>query len=279
MKHLIFITCLLAQAKIAYCQPAKLVGSKGLELCVAATKTTSLIFPSFIRHIDRGSSNVLVQQVAGSESILLVKANAPYVGETSLSVVCANNKVYSFSVGYDSSPAALVYNIQEKVEITDSASRSGVAPGFVNSLQLSFYLNGLLFSPRNIKSTHDRGWGLKVELKGIYVVDNVIFLKVACHNTSSINYKIAELRFSIKDAVRTKRTAMQEIEVTPIGISAKPETIQAGANQAFVAAFETFTIPNRRYLSIQLRETKGGRNLQLRIPNRKLIRAEQLKHD
>ena len=44
------------------------------SLAIATDKTTSLIFPFPIRHVDRGTKDVLVQQVKEATNILLVKA-------------------------------------------------------------------------------------------------------------------------------------------------------------------------------------------------------------
>ena len=43
------------------------------SLCIATDKTTSLVFPFSILHVDRGSKDILVQPVQEAENILLVK--------------------------------------------------------------------------------------------------------------------------------------------------------------------------------------------------------------
>ncbi len=62
-------------------------GMAQTSLTITTDKTTSLIFPFPIRHIDRGTKDILVQQVKEADNILLVKAAAKDFPETNLSVV------------------------------------------------------------------------------------------------------------------------------------------------------------------------------------------------
>ena len=81
------------------------------SLCIATDKTTSLVFPFAIRHVDRGTKSVLVQPVKEVPNILLVKAAAKNFPETNLSVVTDDGSVYSFMVCYESKPAEWVYKL------------------------------------------------------------------------------------------------------------------------------------------------------------------------
>ena len=60
------------------------------SLCVATDKTTSLVFPFSIVHVDRGTKDILVQPVQEAENILLVKAGLKDFPETNLSVFTAD---------------------------------------------------------------------------------------------------------------------------------------------------------------------------------------------
>ena len=95
-------------------------------------------------------------------------------------------------------------------------------------------------------------------------------------NNSNINYDVDMLRFFIEDATKAKRTATQEIEVQPLFVSGDTSTIKGDTKNTIVFALPKFTIPDRKYLSIQLMEKNGGRNLQLSVPNRTIIKAKGL---
>jgi Neuraminidase (sialidase) len=75
------------------------------SLGISMDKTTSLVFPFSIRHVDRGTKDILVQQVKEADNILLVKAGAKNFSETNLSVVTEDGSVYSFVINYEEKPA------------------------------------------------------------------------------------------------------------------------------------------------------------------------------
>src|SRR5690349_9792881 len=70
-------------------------------LPIATDKTVSLIFPFKIRYVDRGSKDVLVQQIDNAQNLLLVKAANTSLQRTNLSVVTADGKLYAFEILYD----------------------------------------------------------------------------------------------------------------------------------------------------------------------------------
>jgi hypothetical protein len=94
-------------------------------------------------------------------------------------------------------------------------------------------------------------------------------------NRSNIDYDIDFLRFYIRDKKQVKRTASQEVEVKPIyayGDTKKPVKDQSEID--LVYALEKFTIPNAKHLIIEMFEENGGRNLELLIKNRMIVRAK-----
>ena len=84
------------------------------------------------------------------------------------------------------------------------------------------------------------------------------------------------LRFFIKDERISKRTATQEIEIQPVYVNGDTSTIKGDSKNVIVFALPKFTIPENKYLSIQLMERNGGRNLQLSVRNRTIIKAKSL---
>ena len=69
--------------------------SQASSVCISAVKTISLVFPFPVTHVDRGSKDILVQQVKEAANILLVKAAARDIPETNLSVVTDEGSIYS----------------------------------------------------------------------------------------------------------------------------------------------------------------------------------------
>lgn len=230
------------------------------SLCLSTDKTTSLIFPFAIKHVDRGTGAVLAQQVKDAPAILLVKAGAKGFAETNLSVITEDGSLYSFSVCYDDKPATWVYHlpIQGKESVANTAA-------------------ALADNPKFIKRIRTKTSGVKAEIEGIYIKDNVMYFQLALSNESPIGYDVELLRFYTADKKKGKRTSVQENEIKPLHIAGNTSVIAANTKLVAVAAVEKFTIPDSQYMGVQLLEKNGGRHLNLKLSNRWLIKARPIK--
>jgi conjugative transposon TraN protein len=230
------------------------------SLCLSTDKTTSLIFPFAIKHVDRGTQTVLAQQVKDAPSILLVKAGTKGFSETNLSVVTEDGSLYSFLVCYDNNPAKWVYHlpIQGKESIANTAA-------------------AIADNPKFIKRVKDKHWGVKAEIDGIYINNNVMYFQLMLNNESTINYDIKLIRFFVADKKKGKRTGVQEDELKPLHIGGSTTAVTAGNQLTIVVAFEKLTISDDKFLGVQLMEKNGGRNLAFRLSNRTLMKARPTK--
>ncbi|HMU47875.1 MAG TPA: conjugative transposon protein TraN [Chitinophagaceae bacterium] len=227
-----------------------------LALTISKDKTTSLIFPFAIRHVDRGTRDVLVQQVQEADNILLVKAATEGFTETNLSVVTDDGSVYSFVVNFENKPSVWVYNLPANKKQT-----------------VATYANGILDNPATMHGLKDHSHGITVHVSGIYIKENVIYYQVQQTNDSPIDYDIELLRFYIRDKKKSKRTAAQEYELKPLHVSGNISIVKARSRSTIVVALEKFTVPDAKYLAIQVMEKNGGRHLLMRVNNRKIVQA------
>jgi hypothetical protein len=225
-------------------------------LCITTSKTTSLIFPFPIKHVDRGTKDVLVKQVAEAENILLVKAASVDFPETNLSVITGDGSLYSFSVCYLPNPSLWVY----QMPIQKHAS-------------IASYAASILDNPKTIRVGRDKKGGVEGEVTGIYIKGDVIFYQLSLMNHSPIGYDISFLRFYIRDKKQPRRTAIQEVEIIPSYIAGNTSEIKASSPSTIVIALEKFTIPDEKYFVIEMGEKAGGRNLLLKVNNKRIIRA------
>lgn len=229
------------------------------KLSITTDKTTSLVFPFAIKHVDRGTSSVLAQQVKEAPEILLVKAAEKDFTETNLSVVTDDGSVYAFTVTYDNKPATWVYYLPVNRTAT-----------------ISSYANAILDNERTIKGIKDKKYNMKAGVKGIYIKDNTIYFQVYMNNTGTVDYDMDLLRFFIKDKKINKRTAVQESEQKPLQITGNYSKVKGSTNTVFVVAFEKFTIPDKKYLAIQMMEKNGGRHFLLKVHNKDIMKARVL---
>ena len=226
------------------------------SLCISTEKTTSLVFPFAILHVDRGTRSVLVQPVKESPTILLVKAAVKGFPETNLSVVTEDGSVYTFVICYDNNPAQWVYHLPVNKTAT-----------------LATYANGILDNPKTIRGIKDSKWDILIKVSGIYIKDDVVFYQLNISNQSPIDYDIELLRFFIRDKKKGKRTAVQENELKPLYVAGNISKVKANSSSAIVVALDKFTIPDAKYLAVQIMEKNGGRHLLMKINNRKILKA------
>jgi len=245
---------------------------KPLPVSITAAKTTNIIFPQAIISVDRGSRFILAQKAIGVENILQVKAARDSFPETNLSVITADGKLNSFIVNYSNQPQALNITIGEstvKNSITFSEAN-------YNKAEVTRYAKAALKEKDKGNVVRDKTAGIRFAVQGFYIHGDVIYCKLEIENRTNIGYDIGQLRFFIRDQQKANRTATQEVEVTPVLAENNTSTIKANSTQAVVFALPKFTIPDKKYLAIQLMEKNGGRHLEVKVKNRQLIRARLL---
>jgi conjugative transposon TraN protein len=226
------------------------------SLCISTEKTTSLVFPFAILHVDRGTKSVLAQPVKESPTILLVKAATKGFPETNLSVITEDGSVYTFVICYDNNPAQWVYHLPVNKTAT-----------------LATYANGILDNPKTMRGIKDSKWDILIKVSGIYIKDDVVFYQLNISNQSPVDYDIELLRFFIRDKKKGKRTAVQENELKPLYVAGNISKVKANSSSAIVIALDKFTIPDAKYLAVQIMEKNGGRHLLMKINNRKILKA------
>ena len=226
----------------------------GLDL--STDKTTSLIFSCPILHVDRGTKDVLALPVQGAANILLVKAAAKNFPSTNLSVVTRDGNVYCFPVQYSEHPSGWVY----RLPVPSGAS-------------LSTYADVLLDNPPTMRSIRSTKGAVSALVKGIYIKGRTMFCQLEIINHSPLDYELESLRFFLRDQKTARRTALQEIEQQPLLLRGETAQVKASNKSTIVVALEKSTLPDGKYLAVEIMEKGGGRHLQLKIKNRHILRA------
>ncbi len=229
------------------------------SVCISTEKTISLVFPFPILHVDRGVQEILVQPVKESPAILLVKAASKSLPVTNLSVVIEDGSIYTFEICYLDNPPTSIYYLP--------ANKSASIAGYARSI---------LDNPRTVTGLHDYNWRIEAAVSGIYIKNNVIYYQLSLSNKSPVDYDIELLRFFIRDAKKGKRTAVQENDLKPLYTAGNASQIKANSKSVIVVALDKFTIPDAKYLMVQIMEKNGGRHLKMRIGNRNIMKAISL---
>lgn len=226
------------------------------SLCISTDKTTSLVFPFPILHVDRGTKDILVQPVQEADNILLVKAGLKDFPETNLSVFTSDGSVYTFQVCYQPVLTAWTYYLPTNKKAT-----------------MATYANGILDNRRTLWGVRDNSWNIDAAVIGSYIKDDVVYYQLRIINNSPIDYDIEVLRFYIRDKKKSKRTAVQENELKPLQISGNTKQVKAFSRTVAVVALEKFTIPDKKFMGIQIMEKNGGRHLSMKLNNKDILKA------
>jgi conjugative transposon TraN protein len=226
------------------------------SLCIATDKTTSLVFPFSILHVDRGTKDILVQPLQEAENILLVKAGLKDFPETNLSVFTSDGSVYTFQVCYQPIPTTWTYYLPTNKKAT-----------------MATYANGILDNRRTLKGIRDNSWDIDAAVIGAYIKDDVLYYQLRIINNSPVDYDIEVLRFYIRDKRKSKRTAIQENELKPLQISGNTKQVKAFSRTVAVVALQKFTIPDKKFMGIQIMEKNGGRHLSMKLSNKDILKV------
>ncbi|MGN6196885.1 MAG: DUF4138 domain-containing protein [Ginsengibacter sp.] len=219
-------------------------------LRIGYDETTSLSFPLMIHSVDRGTGDILVQKVRGLDNILQVKSARRNFGVTNMTVITADGTVYPFIVSYSERPPL-------HLQVGDSAS----------------LFDRVAHDPRSFNGPSDSKYDLSLRVSGIYYADGILYFRLQVENTSNLPFHTGVLRFLVADRRQGKRTASQEWTLKPLYTWGDTGTLPGQSQTTWVIAFRQFTIPGKKWLRIALTEEGGGRNLRLRVTNRKIVKA------
>lgn len=135
------------------------------------------------------------------------------------------------------------------------------------------YANGILDNTKKIRGIKDEKLDVSAAIVGIYIKEDVMFYQISFINNSPVNYDIEMLRIYISDKKKTKRTAIQENELKPLYVAGNATQVKAYSNSVIVVALDKFTIPDAKFLTVQIMEQNGGRHLKMKIGNNKIMKA------
>lgn len=215
-----------------------------------------------------------MQQPKGTENIVQVKADKPNFPQTNLSVITIDGKLYSFTVDYTAQPSQLNIIIKSNIlNSNDSLFKQTVLLTSSNN-QALFQAVAEKISTMKVKHVkRDKNNAMEVQLNGVYINDDVFYFRLRLKNNSNVSYEVDDIKFTVKDRQRSKRTATQEMELAPVYRYGNFENVQTDSSTTAIIALPKFTLPASKYLYIQVLEKNGGRDLSLVLKNRQTVRA------
>lgn len=261
-------------------------------------KTISIIFPTPIKSVDLGSRDIIADKASDVENVLKVKASKVGFNETNYSVITTDGKFYSFVANYNEQPAMLALNLATNAMAAGEPGRmSGSRENseeFINGLNPkdgTIQFSGIratqsevVYNCEQVNRRHRtiRHVGVSDNLmdatiRGFYVKDNVMYIKLQLKNKSNINYDLDYMRFFIVDKLAGKRSTFQETEIVPFYVHNDGIRMIPGRQKRDqVLAFQKFTIPDNKRILVQINEAGGGRALTFLMNNEDIMNSGKL---
>lgn len=290
--YLTLLAALFAAAKVMAQSdgPTSQQGLTPRTIEVGFTKTVHILFPAPVTYIDIGSMAIIAGKADGAENVVRVKAAVrDFAEETNLTVITEDGGFYTFDARYAENPSTSTIEIaaaESPATQPASASESARAdegcvllrevgrerPATVKRVLSDIYRQ----NRADVKGIHTRKYGVEVEVRGIYVHNDVIYLHVQIANNTNISFEVDYRRFVVADRKAAKRTAQQQRTIEPLRVCNDPSIVRGHQRQRIVFALPKLTLEEDKILLLEIAEKDGARHQCLEISSKELLGAKAL---
>ena len=250
---------------------------------VTFNKTVHIIFPSTIRYVDLGSSDLLAAKADDAENVLRVKAAVrDFSQESNLAVITEDGAYYTFNVKYADEPVKLSVEMTDFIHDGEAVNRPNnsldiylkelgqESPLLVRLIMKSVYKN----DKREIKHIGSKRFGIQYTLKGLYAHNGLLYFHTQLKNASHVPFSVDYITFKIVDKKVAKRTAIQEQVIYPLRAYNNVQEVGGKTTERMVFTLPKFTILDDKHLLVELHEKQGGRHQSFFVENADLVRAK-----
>lgn len=289
--YLTLIAALMAAAQVtAQTAPEAPAEIRPLRIEAGFSKTVHILFPSPVTYIDIGSMDIIAGKADGAGNVVRVKAAVRnFTTETNLTVITEDGGFFSFDVHYAENPAVSTIDIsalkQPAVESGSSQPEPASAEGRVllqevgreKPATVKRVLGDIYRQNRmDVKGICTKKYGIGVEVLGIYVHNDVIYIHTMISNETNISFEVDARQFIVADRKLAKRTAQQQTPLEILRVCNDPTVVRGHQRQRTVFALQKFTILDDKVLLLEIIERNGARHQTVEIPAKELLDAKLL---
>lgn len=253
---------------------------------VGFTKTMHIIFPAPVTYIDIGSMDIIAGKADGAENVVRVKAAVKeFSAETNLTIITEDGGFYTFDARYAENPAVSTIEVASASTATSAVAPQPAGEGRVlleevgkeRPATIKKVLAEIYRQNRSdARNIHTKKYGIEVEVRGIYVHNDVIYIHTQIANSTNISFEVDDCRFVIADKKVAKRTAQQQTTHTPLRICNEVAVVRGRQRQRTVFALPKLTIPDDKVLLLEIVERHGARHQVVEIGDKELLSAKTL---
>jgi hypothetical protein len=120
----------------------------------------------------------------------------------------------------------------------------------------------------------DREEGMELGCRGIFLDSGVLWFSLSLRNRSPIEFVPEYARWFVRDRKRFKRTAVQDLALTPVFVPALP-VVAGDSSCGSWTGFKPFALGKDKELVLEVGEKGGGRVLRIVMGHRDLLSAKR----
>lgn len=246
-------------------------------------KTTSLVFPSAIVHVDLGLQNdfIAIDVDENVPNLLKLRMSTGFASTiTNMLVVTKDEYVYSFEILYSDSLENYVYIIKQDMAVNAPIiTPKEVSPFMPDSLNDDDIITLITNNDRLLTRAEISKKGkMTLLLKNIFVQDNDLYISCKLNNESNLKYIIDFYNLFMTSNLKKslKGTTSQDIQVEFHFLGNKILEIPAGENRNVIIRLKKFTLEDDKIGVFEIYEKDGGRHLRIKISNTELLDSIKL---
>ena len=295
--YLTLIAALMAAAQVtAQTAPEAPAEIRPLRIEAGFSKTVHILFPSPVTYIDIGSMDIIAGKADGAENVVRVKAAVRnFAAETNLTVITEDGGFFTFDVHYAENPAVSTLNLTIREPQTEGVKEPAAAgdpqptapasegrvllrevgrekPATIKRMLSDIYRQ----NRTDVKGIRTKKYGIVVEVLGIYVFNDVIYMHTCISNDTNISFEVDARRFIVADRKLAKRTAQQQTPLEVLRVCNDPAVVRGHQRQRTVFALPKLTISDDKVLLLEIIEKNGARHQTVEISAGELLDAKIL---
>ena len=128
----------------------------------------------------------------------------------------------------------------------------------------------------DVKGIRTKKYGIGVEVLGIYVSNDVVYIHTCMYNDTNISFEVDAWRFIVADRKLAKRTAQQQTMLEILRVCNDQAVVRGHQRQRTVFALPKLTISDDKVLLLEIIEKNGARHQTVEIPAGELLDAKML---
>ena len=295
--YLFLIVAAIAAAKVtAQTTPETPAEIRPQHIEAGFTKTVHILFPSPVTYIDIGSMDIIAGKADGAENVVRVKAAVRnFAAETNLTVITEDGGFFTFDVHYAENPVVSTLNLTVQEPQTEGVKKPAAAgypqptapasesrvllrevgrekPATIKRMLSDIYRQ----NRTDVKGIRTKKYGIEVEVLGIYVSNDVIYIHTCMYNDTNISFEVDARQFIVADKKLAKRTAQQQTPLEILRVCNDPAVVRGHQRQRTVFALPKLTIADDKVLLLEIIEKNGARHQTTEIPSREISNAKVL---